>query len=104
MDGSLAIHTAEFLDMTAEAFELGEEIRFAEVAVEDADGVALVQGSDEAVPPVLARFHVVRGDAAGGAEHFTARSLVKLRLDASAPHGLENAGCSQGRDIARVLG
>jgi hypothetical protein len=60
--------TAQLVDMPIEPFELGEEMRLREVAVDDPDGVVAVERSNQNVAGRLDRHHVTRCDVAGGAD------------------------------------
>ncbi len=69
----------QLVDVPVEALELREEVRVGEVAVEDADRVARVEGDDEAVAGVPDRLHVPRRDVTGSTDQREALQAVNLR-------------------------
>ncbi len=46
----LALLAPQLLDVAVEALELGEEIRFGEISVEDADRIRRIEGGDQPFP------------------------------------------------------
>lgn len=57
----------ELFDVPIEPFELGEEVRFRKVAVQDAHRIRAVQGGNEPIPRVPYGFDVARGHVTSGA-------------------------------------
>ena len=77
----------------------GEEIvAFAVVA---GHPVSIYLSGCVGAPRMKGRGFALRG--VGGAEHFTARSLVKASGDAGAAERFENPGRSEARNVARIL-
>src|SRR5690606_14608641 len=62
------IRTAALVNVPVETLELREKIGAGKVAVDDANRIARIVCSHQHVAGVLDRFHVPRGDVAGGAD------------------------------------
>jgi hypothetical protein len=65
-DGVLS--SAQFFDVSVEAFEFCEEAGIGEIGVNDTDGVVGIEGCQELVLGILNGFEVARGDVAGGTD------------------------------------
>src|SRR5687767_12081004 len=68
----------KLVHMTVESLELGEEIRFREVPVDDADAVIRVERRDQLIVGVADGLHVPRRDVAGGADQ--GETLARRRV------------------------